>query len=196
MAEIERQVLIKDQCEKDLLWDFYDGIFQPINQQTPFVQSFPKKDFLRWLDDPNVVKFSAKDKGRIVGLGIVTEEIDLEPLLSPAYFRKHYPDAHFLYCPVVAVAPTHKGKGVAIDLIRLMLCEGKDNTALLFLHSKAMSLGVPRLFSLSGAGRIEGKEIDAEACWLFRWKGGKKMWPEDLIKLRVLPADGLSSRRD
>jgi GNAT superfamily N-acetyltransferase len=173
---IERHLIIDDPGHCESLWKFYDGIFRPINEETPLVQSFPKNYFMRWLRDSRAVKFVARQDHRIIGLGIVTDEIGLEPLLSPLYFHKHFPKAHLLYCPVVAVAPDHKGRGIAVRIIRAMLNEGQDNTVLVFLHSKRMSLGVPRLFNLCGAGHIEGKEVDVEACWIFRWKRGKKVW--------------------
>lgn len=170
---IEKHLVIDNAAEREKIWEFYSAIFKPINEDTPIVQSFPREYFMEWLSNPRVVKFLAREGEAVCGISAFTDQLDLEPLLSPAYFKKHYPNRRMIYCPVLAVAPGHRGKGIAVGFVRAMLRDGPEDGMLVFLHSKSMTLGLPRLFDIAGAGSMEGREADSEACWIYVWHKGK-----------------------
>ena len=172
---VERRLVIGDPKEQELLWGFYDCIFRTLNEETPIIQSFPKKYFMEWLGNPQVIKFIERHEEKIVGFCAFAYDIELEPLLSPTYFQKHFPNKRVIYCPVLALSPNYRRKDTALKFIKEIFKDGwSENGILVFLHSKAMAHGFPRLFKLASSNYLEGREIDAEACWIYAWKDGKK----------------------
>jgi len=166
---VERMLEISDPQEQEQLWQFYDEVFRPINEETPISQTFPKGDFLNFLASPRVVKFIIRGKtGQIVGLGMVTDEPWLDPLVSRPYFEKHFPDVPLRYIMALAVAPGFRGIAVATNLLREMINEVPENGIGFFLHSKEVNPFIPRLAQIAERGKIRpviGAEVLVGYCW-------------------------------
>ncbi|OQW92490.1 MAG: hypothetical protein BWK79_14505, partial [Beggiatoa sp. IS2] len=130
---------------------------------------FPKDFFLDFLSNERVVKLIVKDNAdEICGVGLVTDQVNLEWNLSPDYFKKHYAGAKIYQCPVIAVAKNKRGLQVASILVRKMIDELPDNGFGVFLYSRMHNGFLPKIVESimknyigSNAG---GHEVDAEVC--------------------------------
>ncbi len=172
---IERLLTINDPDEKEKLWGFYNEVFRPLNEETPIAQTWPKEFFIPWLENPRVIKFVAKCGDEIVGLGVVTDEIKLDYLLSPVYFEKHFPGRPVFHIPIIAILSSLRGTKTGIKLLRAMMNEIPKEALCVFFHSKTFSSRIPQFADFAGAGHVRGSEVDAEACCIFEWTNRKKV---------------------
>jgi len=175
--KIERLLVVDDPAEGGRLWSFYDGVFRRVNEQTPISQSYPETNFRAFLTNGRVVKYVGREEGGdIVGLGLATDDLGLEPMLSPAYFSAHYRERPILYIVALAVRRDRRGRDIAAGILKAMINEVPQNGALVFFHSKLVNPLLPKLaISVGVANHCEGGEIDAEGCCVYRWKDGKKV---------------------
>lgn len=157
------------------LWELYNEIFQPINEETPIMQSFPKKVFLDLLTNPNAIKFIAHENEEIVGIGMITDQLDLEPLLSIDYFSKYYPNVAIFYIMTIAIRANYRNIDIARVILRAMINEVPAGGRGLFFHSRKVNPLIPKLAEKAGCGHIEGEELDNEILVCYRWKDGLKV---------------------
>lgn len=174
--QLERLLVIEDPEEQERFWCFYDEVFRPVNEETPIMQTFPEKDFKSFLVNPRVVKFAIREGSEIIALGLITDQVDLEPLISQAYFAKYHPGQPIYHIPALAVGPKHRKLGLAIQMIKAMINEIPDNGVLAFFYSKKINPLLPKFAELIGAIPVsKGREVDTEACCVFQWKEGQKI---------------------
>lgn len=170
--EIERVLVVADPEERKQIWEFYDKELGRINEDTPLAQTWPKRYLIAWLKNPRVIKFIARDRetDEIVGLGIVTDQLKLDWLLSPAYFKKHFPGRQVFHFPVLAVSTRFQRSGVlAVELLRAMIAEVPKDGCGVSLYSKLVNPSIPALAEIAMRGRIHGIEVDAEGCTVYKW---------------------------
>jgi|SRR3990167_4740082 len=172
---IERLLVIEDLEEQEEIWRFYEEAFRSVNEETPITQTFRKRDFLGFLENPKVVKFIVKEQGGIVGLGLISGQLDLDSWFSLPYFEKHFPGNPIFNIMVFAVRPDHRGQDLAVRLLRTMINEVPANGMGVFTHSQRANHFLPRFTEKACAGHIEGQELDAEALCIYWWKGGEKV---------------------
>lgn len=172
-VKIERLLVIDNPDEQERLWKFYECIFQPVNEQTPIIQTFPKDDFVGFLSNSNVVKFVVWDKGEIVGLGIISYQLD-DSWLSPAYFAKNHPGKVICHIPVIAIASEKRNSRLAVRLVKALINEVSENAVVVLTYSELVNPLMPKLVEATGImDYVSGGKVDAEACLVFRWKDGK-----------------------
>jgi len=165
---IERILGISSPQEQEHLWQFYDEVFRPINEETPIAQTYPKEEFLAWLADPRVIKFIAREGGKLIGLGLVATDPSLDSWLSLPYFAKHFPGVPIRDFLILAVAPGHRNKHVAVALLRAMINEVPKDGMGLFFHSKEVNPFLPRLAQIvehGGIRQVIGTEVLVGYCW-------------------------------
>lgn len=171
---IERLLVINNPEEQERLWDFYEKIFQPVNELTPIIQTFSKDSFIKFLVSTGVVKFIAREDSEIVGLGFISSQIELDKWLSPAYFAKHYPSKVVYHVPIIAIAPNRRRSCLSIRIVKAMINEVPDDAVVAFTHSELVNPLMPKLIE---ATRVTdycvGGKVDAEACLVFKWKDKK-----------------------
>lgn len=172
---IDRLLVIDDVREQEEIWQFYEEVFRPINERTPVKQTFSKGDFLAFLTNSKVVKFIVKESDELVGLGLISNQLGLDSWFSLPYFEKHFPGKPIFNIMVLAVRPDRRGHDLAISLLRAMINEVPANGMGVFTHSQRANHFLPRFTEKAGSGRIEGKELDAEALCVYWWKDGKKV---------------------
>jgi len=163
-------MIVESNDEMNELWNFYEEAFRPLNEKTPIAQTWSKEFFVSWLKNESVVKFIVKKDGKIAGLGIVTTEIKLDWLLSPLYFKKHFPSKTVAHFPVIAIADHLRNTKIIIKLLRMMINEVPEDGLGVFFHSKMFSSIIPRLANIAGKNYIEGGEIDTKACCIYKWR--------------------------
>jgi hypothetical protein len=167
---VERRTLVEKPSEQEQLWDFYYRLFAPLNSETPLLQTWPKSDFLAWMTNPDVIKFTVKKGDSIVAIGIVTNRLELDQWLSQEYFDKKFPGKAVWNFMVIAVDPRARSINMARDLLRAMFCEVKKDDMAIFFHSGMHNKAIPRLAQLAGRGAIEGFILDEEICRAYKWK--------------------------
>ena len=171
---IERLLAIEDPEEQDRLWNFYEQIFQPVNELTPIIQTFPKANFIGFLMNPRAVKFIVREEGEIVALAIIADPEGWDSWLSPAYFAKNYPGKIVFQVPAIAIAPKRRASPLAVRLVKAIINEVPANAVVALTYSELVNPLMPKLVQATGVmDYAEGGKVDAEACLVFQWKAGK-----------------------
>jgi hypothetical protein len=96
----------------DVLWDVYRANFEPLSQVAVMSQASTHAEMIEFFANPRVHKVVAWEDGTPVGLGMVTNDLDLVVEISPPYLRSRYPehaarDAIYIGMYVL-VAPHHR----------------------------------------------------------------------------------------
>lgn len=94
----------------DDLWGMYETAFTGVNELAAQRHLMTGDEFRHVMYDYPVQKHVARDStGRVVGQSVITNSLDAWPLISPAYFRKWWPDLYarqrIWYVGYVCTAP-------------------------------------------------------------------------------------------
>lgn len=81
-----------DQDTKDGLWAAYVEAFGPLREKALLTHQYSRAEFDELMDDERVYKLVARCKGRPIGLGVITNHLELAPQISPEFLRSRYPD--------------------------------------------------------------------------------------------------------
>lgn len=105
--------LVVEGDEAALLLDAYRANFDPLAELAVQAQSSGNAEMLAEFADPRIVKIVARERGIPVGLGMVTNQLEAVPDISPAFLRASFPahaerDAIYLGMYVMVV-PGHRG---------------------------------------------------------------------------------------
>jgi hypothetical protein len=92
-------------------WAWYADTFFEINERAAQRHLMTYPEFAAVYHDPLVYKFYVHDHGKLVGMSVLTNELEAWPLISPQYFAKRWPE-HFKrsaiwYVGFVGVAPRY-----------------------------------------------------------------------------------------
>jgi hypothetical protein len=78
-----------------MAYKLYDGLFSPINELAAQRHLMTEVEFGEVAYDERVTKYLAYDDRVIgedlTGMSVMTNDLDAWPLISPPYFRRHYP---------------------------------------------------------------------------------------------------------
>lgn len=164
-------VSITSESEVRAIQEFYRRVFDKVDEDTPLRQSFDDTAMADFLSNPDVVKVVATDpEGLVIGLGMITSDIGLEPLLSPLYFQKHYPGIPVWYVLTLAIDQEHRGSKLTFDILNRMLKCPQKNAIAVFAYSKLVNTQLPRYASIATRGKSDGVEIDSEGIFCCWWK--------------------------
>ncbi|MBP6930023.1 hypothetical protein KBB60_00225 [Patescibacteria group bacterium] len=153
------------------LWHLYNESFREVNQLTPLAQSFPKKTFRGFMRSPLVYKFILWEEDKAVGLGLMTNRLELEPLLSLPYFQQRYGKDKVYYVLAAVVAQSHRGTKAMLRLALAMMNSVPSDAHLLFANSECVNGALPSLAQYVSRGQGEGIILDRQAVRLFS-RGG------------------------
>lgn len=168
MFHIERRLVIESDIEKEKMWVFYDETFGPLNEESPLAQTWPKEFFYEWLGNERVTKYVVKSDADVVGLAISSDQIRLDWLLSPLYFKKHFPGRPVIHYPVLILHPSLRSHHIGIELIKRMLDDFPENGVAAFLFSRNVAGFLPNFIRFASNGVVDGKEVDSETCCIFQ----------------------------
>lgn len=88
---VEVKYEVTDPLQQDILWRLYDKAFTEDNEESPCRQSYLESEFKRVLGDTDVIKFTITDDLReLVGLGMMTNNLDKVPWISQPFYRKRF----------------------------------------------------------------------------------------------------------
>jgi hypothetical protein len=98
----------------DEAFALYGRIFGVIDELDAQRHRLTAPEFLRIYQDPRVLKFFVYDDDTLVGIAAMTRVLEVWPLISPAYFARHWPD-HFVrqaiwYVGFAGVLPGHENR--------------------------------------------------------------------------------------
>lgn len=156
---------------RDRLWEAYDEIFAPINKATPIMQSYSREEFEEFMHRGDVVKVVAAKDDDIAGLGMIFNDLSLDPWLSQEYFREHF-DGPVYYIPALAVREGERSSQLAIRILRTLINEVPDHGYGVFDHSMGVNPFIPKLAELAGRGKIQGRVLDQKSVVAYGWVNG------------------------
>ena len=161
-------------------WDFYQDTFPEPRQLAANRHLMYRREFDQMMADKRAEKYVALDTdGGIVGLGVMTVELDAVSLISPEYFEYHWPDLYaekrLFYVVFVGARSGARGTGVFISLLRAMYqaigaVDGKVFVDICSYNEERHSL--PRMIAMilgRVAGRAQPTRIDAQSFWLYEF---------------------------
>lgn len=92
---IEKRDNFTRDSEIDALFKVYQETFSEINTLAVQRHTLTYGEFVAVLDEPAIDTYLAHDEGgRVVGMSVATKHLGAWPLISPAYFARHYPELY------------------------------------------------------------------------------------------------------
>ena len=87
LAELPAELL-------DEAWDFYYETFAPLVIRAATRHLMYRDEFDKMMADGRVFKFVTRDAEGLTGLSVMSDDLDAVPLISPPYFRHHWPELY------------------------------------------------------------------------------------------------------
>lgn len=75
-------------------YELYERLFRKINEQAAQRHLMTRPEYNVVASDRRVTKYLAYDGGRLVGVSTLLNDLDAWPLLSPAYYRRRFPEQY------------------------------------------------------------------------------------------------------
>jgi len=95
------------------LWEMYRRNFAPLEELAILQHCYPRDEILAEFADPAITKIVVWEGTTPVGLGMITNQLEAVPQISPRYLRAKYPDHaaddRIYFGILVAVDPDHRG---------------------------------------------------------------------------------------
>lgn len=106
--------LVVEGAEAEAIWEMYEEAFTPLDELAAQRHLWTRDEVLAELADPRIVKFIGWSGDWPVGLAMITNHLELVPMISPAFLRRRFPehaarDAIF-YGIVIFVRPGYRGR--------------------------------------------------------------------------------------
>jgi hypothetical protein len=76
----------------ELLWDAYRQNFEPLAELAMLQHFYSHDEILAELANPRILKIVGWQGGKPVGMGMVTNDLDVVPQISPQFLRAKYPE--------------------------------------------------------------------------------------------------------
>ena len=170
--DVQRLTVIEDAELIEELWQFYEEAFADLNEESPIAQTWPREGFEAWMSNERVIVIVIRIENEVAAMGVVTNDISIEPLLSRTYFAKYHPNGAW-YFPAIAVARHHRSNiRVARKLIECLMAEisaGEEVVAYLFFSTEK-NASLAKLVVRFCKGRIVGEVVGTESCFRMTWK--------------------------
>ncbi|MFC7530708.1 hypothetical protein [Actinoplanes sp. GCM10030250] len=167
----------------DAAWAFYRETFDELRYLAANRHLLYREEFDELMTDPRADKYVSVDEdGTVVGMGVMTTDLDSVTLISPDYFEHHWPDLYqakrLFYVLFVGSQKTTRGAGVFIALLRAMYAaigaaEGRVFVDICSFNEERHAL--PRMISMilgRVAGRAQPTRLDAQSFWMYEFPLG------------------------
>jgi hypothetical protein len=164
----------------DEAWDFYRETFDELRSLAANRHLLYRDEFDDLMTDTRADKYVALDgEGTVVGLGVMTTDLDSVSLISPEYFEHHWPDLYeqrrLFYVVFVGARRGARGSGVFIALLRAMYAaigaaEGRVFVDICSFNEERHAL--PRMIAMilgRVAGRAQPTRLDAQSFWMYEF---------------------------
>jgi len=171
---IEKLMVVTDACLREELWEFYHTLFTPLNECTPLAQTLDRQIFELWMASSQATKFVVRnDQNAVAGLAVVSGDMRHDPLISQAFFKKHYPGRPVYHFPAIALSEELRSEPRACrELMRAMMDGLPEDGVALFFHSEGIRPAMPRLVRLACSPEVAIEKSDTMACVLCTWRNG------------------------
>jgi len=109
---IESLVLKKD-SDRSMLWTIYQRGFNELNKRTPIHHgAWDEQEFHVVLQDDDFTKYVVMVGHDLVGVCILTTNLEKIPWINPGYYYERFPEAHaaeqLFFLPAVVIDPKHQ----------------------------------------------------------------------------------------
>lgn len=122
-THVTRQ-LVLDGDVAEAIWEMYEEAFAPLDELAAQRHLWAREEVLAELANPTIVKFIGWSGDRPVGLAMITNELELVPMISPAFLRRRFPEHAarnaIFYGIVIFVRAGFRGKTLFARLGALM----------------------------------------------------------------------------
>jgi hypothetical protein len=153
-----------DSALRPALWRIYNDAFVHLAETSLLQQSVNEEDFMRLIDDERTIKVLATDKcGAPIGLALLTNELELVPLLSPAALAKRFPAEYrrnaIYYCIFVFVVPGARPLNLISRLLQAMMdiTSARDGIGIFDASAQSRDAGI-----VTAANRLANRYPDSE----------------------------------
>jgi hypothetical protein len=118
------RVLVVVGDDAEAIWQMYEEAFTPLDELAAQRHLWTREEVLAELANPAIVKFIGWSGDYPVGLAMVTNELELVPMISPAFLRHRFPEHAarnaIFYGIVIFVRAGFRGKTLFARLGALM----------------------------------------------------------------------------
>jgi hypothetical protein len=122
-THVTRQLVVEGDVA-EAIWEMYEEAFTPLDELAAQRHLWTREEVLAELANPAIVKFIGWSGDRPVGLAMITNELELVPMISPAFLRRRFPEQAtrnaIFYGIVIFVRPGFRGKTLFARLGSLM----------------------------------------------------------------------------
>ena len=122
-THVTRQLVVEGDVA-EAIWQMYEEAFTPLDELAAQRHLWTRDEVLAELANPAIVKFIGWSGDRPVGLAMITNELELVPMISPAFLRRRFPEQAarnaIFYGIVIFVRPGFRGKTLFARLSSLM----------------------------------------------------------------------------
>lgn len=116
--------LVVEGAAAEAIWEMYEEAFTPLDELAAQRHLWTREEVLAELANPAIVKFVGWSGDYPVGLAMVTNELELVPMISPAFLRHRFPEQAarnaIFYGIVIFVRTGFRGKTLFARLSMLM----------------------------------------------------------------------------
>ncbi|MEV6300345.1 hypothetical protein AB0M02_13150 [Actinoplanes sp. NPDC051861] len=164
----------------DDAWAFYRDTFDELRHMAANRHLMYRSEFDELMGDKRSDKYvSLDDDGSVLGMGVMTTDLDSVPLISPEYFEHHWPDLfaqrRLFYVVFVGSRKSEDGAGVFIALLRDMYeaiaaVDGRVFVDICSYNEERHAL--PRMIAMilgRAAGRAQPSRLDAQSFWMYEF---------------------------
>jgi len=164
-------------------WGLYIDVFADLAAAAVQRHVMYHGEFVEVMGDKRVDKYLAHDDGgKLVGLATFTNDLDAVPLISPAYFQRHWPDLYaqgrIWYIGFVAVSRTGRAMNALAGLVEAMYAAVTSSGGGLVgldvcrynSEVRHVAQGVGWLVRRLDAG-VRVERADEQSYWLYEFPG-------------------------
>lgn len=163
-----------DQVTTAKLWWMYRNAFTDINALAAQRHLMSYEEFYDLMREPRVVKFIAKSGNRMVGLSVMTFDLEAWPLVSPEFFERRFPGRQIFYIGFVGTDQTEGAYLALIDRMYQDVIAADGVCAMDFAGHNVDELQIGRkvnalLRRTNPAAR--GGVVDRQEFWAWDFRG-------------------------
>jgi hypothetical protein len=169
----------------DAAWDFYEETFGKLRVQAALRQVLHRDEFHDLMVNTAVDKYVCTDAGEVVGLAVMSDDLDPVPQISPEYFAHRWPDLYaerrIFYVVFVAARPGAAGAYLRLirQIVETVTAAGGIAIADVCSHNED-EYRMPEMFALAArrvTAEAHQQRLDAQSFWLYEFPAAMRAVP-------------------
>lgn len=106
-------LVLKSVDDRSMLWAIYQHAFNELNERTPIHHgAWSEETFHAVLQDDDFTKYVVMVGHHLVGVCILTSNLEKIPWINPGFYYRRFPEAHaagqLFFLPAVVIDPRHQ----------------------------------------------------------------------------------------